>query len=80
MFSTGGDEVNLNCYTQDAQTQADLKSSNRTFDQALDDFLHAEHAGIRKLGKTPVVKEGLCPGWAHYPFGDRIIAHFALQI
>jgi len=58
MFSTGGDELNTNCYTQDAQTQAELKSLGKTLDQALDDFLHAEHAEIRKLGKTPVVKEG----------------------
>jgi hexosaminidase len=59
MFSTGGDELNTNCYTQDNQTQADLQSSGRTLDQALSDFLEAEHAGIRALNKTPVVKAGV---------------------
>jgi hexosaminidase len=58
MFSTGGDELNTNCYLQDNETQADLMSSGRTLDQALSDFLLAEHAGLRKLGKTPVVKAG----------------------
>jgi hexosaminidase len=58
MFSTGGDELNTNCYTQDNQTQAELQSSGKTLDQALDVFLQAEHAVLRKMGKTPVVKAG----------------------
>ncbi|KAI5123101.1 hypothetical protein M0805_001457 [Coniferiporia weirii] len=59
LFSTGGDEVNANCYTQDAQTQADLAHSGLSFDQALDVFLKAEHAVIRAQGKTPIVKEDM---------------------
>jgi len=58
MFSTGGDELNTNCYTQDNQTQTELQSSSKTLDQALDIFLQAEHAVLRKMGKTPVVKAG----------------------
>ena len=62
IFSTGGDELNLPCYMQDNQTQAELQSSNRTLDEALSAFLMAEHSGLRKLGKTPVVKAGGFPG------------------
>jgi len=61
MFSTGGDELNTICYAQDNQTQSELQSSGRTLDQALSDFILAEHAGLRKLGKTPVVKAGGLP-------------------
>jgi hypothetical protein len=43
---------------EDPQTQEDLKATGRTLDQALSDFLHAEHSGIRALGKTPVSKAG----------------------
>ncbi|KAF9533274.1 beta-hexosaminidase [Crepidotus variabilis] len=57
LFSTGGDEINQNCYTQDAQTQADLAASGKTFEQALDSFTQATHAELKKLGKTPVVWE-----------------------
>ncbi|KIM43091.1 glycoside hydrolase family 20 protein [Hebeloma cylindrosporum] len=57
MFSTGGDELNVNCYTQDAQTQADLKQSGRTLEQALDAFTQSTHGALKTLGKTPVVWE-----------------------
>ncbi|KAL0960961.1 hypothetical protein HGRIS_005959 [Hohenbuehelia grisea] len=55
LFSTGGDEINANCYTQDAQTQTDL--AGRTFEQALDTFTQATHSALRDNGKTPVVWE-----------------------
>jgi len=58
MFSTGGDELNVNCYTQDAQTQADLKQSGRTLEQALDVFTQGTHGALKAIGKTPVVWEG----------------------
>ena len=58
LFSTGGDEVNLPCYMDDPQTQADLSRSGQTIDEALNTFILAEHAVIRDQGKTPVVKEG----------------------
>ncbi|KAF9483398.1 N-acetylhexosaminidase [Pholiota conissans] len=57
LFSTGGDELNVNCYTQDAQTQADLKASGKTLEQALDAFTQTTHGALRALGKTPVVWE-----------------------
>ncbi|KAG6900656.1 hypothetical protein C0993_006760, partial [Termitomyces sp. T159_Od127] len=57
LFSTGGDEVNTNCYLQDPQTQADLASSGRTLEQALSSFVQATHKPLIDLGKTPVVWE-----------------------
>ncbi|KAJ7119861.1 N-acetylhexosaminidase [Mycena epipterygia] len=56
-FSTGGDEINANCYTQDSETQASLASSNKTFAQALDAFTQASHAALRSVGKSAVVWE-----------------------
>ncbi|KAJ7166354.1 glycoside hydrolase family 20 protein [Mycena crocata] len=56
-FSTGGDELNTECYTKDAQTQADLKKSGKTLEQALSSFVGATHGALAKLGKTPVVWE-----------------------
>jgi len=57
MFSTGGDELNTKCYDNDAQTQAALKQSGKTLEQALSDFTVAEHSELAKEGKTPVVWE-----------------------
>jgi hexosaminidase len=59
LFSTGGDELNTNCYVNDSQTQADLHGSGRTLEQALDFFIQATHRAIIAEGKTPVVWEGL---------------------
>ncbi|KAJ7205637.1 N-acetylhexosaminidase [Mycena rebaudengoi] len=56
-FSTGGDELNVNCYKEDARTQADLKQSGKTLEQALATFTSATHAALAKVGKTPVVWE-----------------------
>lgn len=58
-FSTGGDEINQNCYAKDAQTQADLSKAGKTFDQALDTFTGALHKSLAAVGKTPVVWEGM---------------------
>ncbi|KAF8194284.1 N-acetylhexosaminidase [Mycena galopus ATCC 62051] len=56
-FSTGGDELNTECYTQDAQTQSDLKKSGQNLEQALNTFTEATHGALAALGKTPVVWE-----------------------
>ncbi|KAJ7068992.1 N-acetylhexosaminidase [Mycena belliarum] len=56
-FSTGGDEINANCYKQDAETQKSLSSSNQTFLQALDKFTQDTHAALRSVGKSAVVWE-----------------------
>ncbi|KAK2465291.1 hypothetical protein APHAL10511_002645 [Amanita phalloides] len=56
-FSTGGDEINMNCYNQDAQTQAELAQQNKTFEQALSTFTQSIHLALREKGKTPVVWE-----------------------
>ncbi|THH17264.1 hypothetical protein EW146_g3514 [Bondarzewia mesenterica] len=57
LFSTGGDELNANCYAQDAETQATLNQTGQTLEQALDKFTQTTHAALEKLGKTPVVWE-----------------------
>ncbi|KAF8194331.1 N-acetylhexosaminidase [Mycena galopus ATCC 62051] len=56
-FSTGGDEINANCYTQDNETQASLAASNQTFAQALNTFTLANHAALRSVGKSAIVWE-----------------------
>ncbi|KIL67750.1 glycoside hydrolase family 20 protein [Amanita muscaria Koide BX008] len=56
-FSTGGDELNINCYTQDTQTQQELAQQNKTLEQALDTFTQTTHGALREKGKTPVVWE-----------------------
>lgn len=60
MFSTGGDELNENCYIQDPETQQILNSTGQSLEQALDGFTQATHDALRSLGKTPVVWEGEC--------------------
>ncbi|KAH9891915.1 N-acetylhexosaminidase [Cubamyces lactineus] len=57
IMSTGGDELNTECYAQDPKTQADLKATGRTLEQALDVFTRTTHAAIRAEGKTPAVWE-----------------------
>jgi hexosaminidase len=58
MFSTGGDEVNTNCYDKDPQTQADLKAQGKTLEQALSSFVINVHSALAVIGKTAVVWEG----------------------
>ncbi|KAI0072037.1 N-acetylhexosaminidase [Panus rudis PR-1116 ss-1] len=57
MFSTGGDEINTNCYEHDNQTQAILQYTGQTLDQALSAFTQTTHGALRNAGKTPVVWE-----------------------
>ncbi|KIJ54483.1 glycoside hydrolase family 20 protein [Sphaerobolus stellatus SS14] len=56
-ISTGGDEINTACYMSDNQTQADLKASGQTLEQALNTFTQATHGALKKAGKTPIVWE-----------------------
>jgi hexosaminidase len=56
-FSTGGDELNPNCYEKDPPTQASLKASGQTLAQALAGFVNGTHAAVRGTGKIPVVWE-----------------------
>ncbi|KAF7799440.1 hypothetical protein EIP86_010675 [Pleurotus ostreatoroseus] len=58
LFSTGGDELNTNCYDDDLETQQDLQSSSKTLEEALDTFTQTTHNAIIAEGKTPVVWEG----------------------
>jgi len=56
-FSTGGDEINTECYTVDEPTQQALNASGQTFEQALDTFTGATHGVLQSSGKTTVVWE-----------------------
>jgi hypothetical protein len=58
-FSTGGDELNTQCYQIDAPTQKQLKSTGQTLFQALSVFTAKTHAALKAQGKTPVVWEGM---------------------
>ncbi|KZT28733.1 glycoside hydrolase family 20 protein [Neolentinus lepideus HHB14362 ss-1] len=57
VFSTGGDELNINCYTYDNQTQAELNSTGLTLEESLSVFTQATHGALIAEGKTPVVWE-----------------------
>ncbi|RDB14630.1 Beta-hexosaminidase 2 [Hypsizygus marmoreus] len=56
-FSTGGDEINSNCYAKDAATQADLAAQGKTLEQALDTFTQVTHRALKDAGKRAVVWE-----------------------
>lgn len=63
LMSTGGDEVNMECYAEDSETQASLNETGRTIGEALSDFVLDVHSALRNgsddvAGKTPVVWEG----------------------
>jgi hexosaminidase len=53
----------MNCYTQDAQTQSDLKAAGQTLEQALNVFAQKTHAPLLSQGKSPVVWEGTLRLW-----------------
>lgn len=71
--STGGDEVNAQCYTDDEQTQQALNSTGETFEQALSSFVGATHQVLADAGKIPVVWEGQCH-LLLFPFSRMLIA------
>jgi hexosaminidase len=58
-FSTGGDELNTNCYTNDYPTQQQLNSTGMTLNDALNTFTQVTHGALIAEGKTPVVWEGV---------------------
>jgi len=57
-MSTGGDELNTNCYSDDYPTQQQLNSTGMTLNDALDVFTQTTHGALIAEGKTPVVWEG----------------------
>ncbi|GAA5918632.1 hypothetical protein JCM6882_007887 [Rhodosporidiobolus microsporus] len=56
-FSTGGDEVNEACYSQDSLVSTILTRRNTTVKALLDAFVSGLHGTVREAGKTPVVWE-----------------------
>ena len=59
LLSTGGDELNIPCYEDDAVTQEQLQASGKNLTEALQTFVGTMHGTIRAKGKTPVVKQGI---------------------
>ncbi|KAJ8587072.1 glycoside hydrolase family 20 protein [Rhizopogon salebrosus TDB-379] len=62
-MSTGGDELNTNCYANDYPTQLQLNSTNTTLNDALSTFTQITHAALIAEGKTPVVWEEMVLNW-----------------
>ncbi|KAH0832246.1 hypothetical protein J3R83DRAFT_13220 [Lanmaoa asiatica] len=62
-FSTGGDELNTNCYAHDIPTQQQLNSTNTTLVEALATFTQSTHSALIARGKTPVVWEEMVLQW-----------------
>jgi len=56
-FSTGGDEINTECYAVDEPTQQALNATNQTVEQALNTFTEVTHGVLQAAGKTTVVWE-----------------------
>lgn len=73
MISTGGDEINANCYAQDEQTQTALNATGQTFLQALDSFTQVTHGALKKAGKTPVVWEGMLVSFSKVLYTNLLI-------
>ncbi|KIK98528.1 glycoside hydrolase family 20 protein [Paxillus rubicundulus Ve08.2h10] len=62
-FSTGGDELNTNCYANDLPTQQQLNATGMTLNDALSSFTQTTHAALMAQGKTPVVWEEMVLNW-----------------
>ncbi|EIW55410.1 N-acetylhexosaminidase [Trametes versicolor FP-101664 SS1] len=59
MMSSGGDEVNLPCWAEDAETVAELARRGMTIGEALDEFVKGVQGVIREHGKTPFIKSDM---------------------
>ncbi|RDX42542.1 N-acetylhexosaminidase [Lentinus brumalis] len=59
MMSSGGDEVNLPCWEEDEETQADLTQRNMTIADALNQFVGTVQGVIAAHGKTPFIKSDM---------------------
>ncbi|KZO96763.1 glycoside hydrolase family 20 protein [Calocera viscosa TUFC12733] len=57
LFSTGGDELNINCYVNDTLTQEALSASGQNLSEALSTYVLGTHDTVRASGKTPAVWE-----------------------
>ncbi|KAG2096294.1 glycoside hydrolase family 20 protein [Suillus discolor] len=62
-FSTGGDELNTNCYANDYLTEQQLNRTGMTLNGALDAFTQTTHGALIAQGKTPVVWEEMVLDW-----------------
>ena len=58
LFSTGGDEINMPCYTDDYEFQQILNETGLDFNGALASFTAQTHKPLIEGGKTVAVWEG----------------------
>jgi hexosaminidase len=72
-FSTGGDELNTNCYTNDLPTQQQLNATGMTLNDALNNFTQTTHGALIAQGKTPVVWEEMVLNWNVTLSNDTIV-------
>ncbi|OJA15942.1 hypothetical protein AZE42_02651 [Rhizopogon vesiculosus] len=56
-ISTGGDELNTNCYVNDTLTQMQLNSTNAALNDDLNTFTSTTYGAPIAAGKTPVMWE-----------------------
>ncbi|KAG5644539.1 hypothetical protein DXG03_008193 [Asterophora parasitica] len=68
-FSTGGDEVNVNCYLRDAETSEELAKRGVGIEEVLGEFVQSVHEVLREGGKTPVVWEEMVLAHANVGLG-----------
>ncbi|KAH7909672.1 glycoside hydrolase family 20 protein [Hygrophoropsis aurantiaca] len=73
MFSTGGDELNTACYTNDYPTQQELNATGMTLNDALNSFTMATHGALVAEGKTPVVWEEMVLDWNLTLYNQTIV-------
>ncbi|THH31445.1 hypothetical protein EUX98_g2743 [Antrodiella citrinella] len=59
MMSSGGDEVNLPCWSDDEETQEALAQSQTTIAQALDSFIQEVQGVMKSNGKMPFIKSDM---------------------
>jgi len=70
-WSTGGDELNVPCYTNDAATNATLKKQGLTLEQSLTKFVLGTHDTVKHYKKTPAVWEEMALSHEVGPFLDK---------
>ncbi|KAI5481434.1 beta-hexosaminidase [Pseudohyphozyma bogoriensis] len=62
LVSTGGDEVNLNCYVDGTVTNSTLRARRMTVDDGVSELVGGAHDALRSEGKVPVVWEEMVLG------------------
>ena len=69
----GGDEVNRQCYADDAETQNALKASGESIDDAVTRFANTTTTSVLQAGKTPIVWEEYVTHENAKPLDPRVV-------